>query len=225
MLPFENRTDAGRRLGAALTEYAGRSDVTVLALARGGLPVGRQVAESLQAPLDVFLVRKLGMPGREELAMGAIASGGVRCINRQIVEAAGVSAEEMQRVLRLEMEELGRRERAYRRGRPPAAVQGRVAILVDDGLATGASMQAALQAVRRLDPARIVVAVPVAAPMVRSRLEERVDHMICLETPWPFRAVGMWYRSFPQLTDEEVREILRQAEPVRSSPSSGLTAP
>jgi putative phosphoribosyl transferase len=208
MLPFENRTDAGRRLGAALTEYTARSDVTVLALARGGLPVGSQVARSLRAPLDVFLVRKLGVPGREELAMGAIASGGVRWMNEQIVEAAGVSPEELERVLRRETEELMRRERVYHNGRPPAAVQGRIVILVDDGLATGASMQA----VRLLHPARVVVAVPVAAPMVRSRLEEQVDCMICLETPWPFQAVGIWYRSFPQITDEEVREILRQTE-------------
>jgi predicted phosphoribosyltransferase len=217
MLPFANREQAGRRLGAALEGYSGRPDVTVLALARGGLAVGYQVAETLEAPLDVFLVRKLGVPGHEELAMGAIASGGVRSINDDIVKAIDISAEEIERAAARETAELKRREQAYRDGRPPEPTEGRTVILVDDGLATGASMMAAVKAVRERNPASVVVAVPVAAPEVCSRFQQVADHVVCLETPSPFQAVGAWYEEFPQTSDDEVREILHKARSRRKS--------
>jgi len=216
MLPFENRVQAGRRLGAALESYSGSSDVTVLALARGGLPVGEQVAEIIKAPLDVFVVRKLGVPGQEELAMGAIASGGIRFLNDRIIGAINISAEEIEEAVQRETEELKRREQAYRDGRRPEPLADRTVILVDDGLATGASMLAAVKAVRERNPASVVVAVPVAAPAVLSRIGGAADRVICLETPTPFEAVGTWYLDFPQTTDQEVREILRRSRQRRN---------
>jgi len=215
---FEDRETAGRQLGQALGEYAGRSDVTVLGLARGGVPVAAQAAEALKAPLDVFVVRKLGVPGHEELAMGAIASGGIRVMNDEVLGHLGLSPEAIEEVARRESAELERRERLFRGHRPAAALQGRIAILVDDGLATGASMKAAVRAVRGAEPTAVVVAVPVAPPDVSRELEAHADRVVCLETPQWFQAVGAWYEEFPQVADEEVRGILARARarrPVR----------
>lgn len=216
MLPFENRIQAGRRLGAALESYSGVPGSTVLALARGGLPVGAQVAEILKAPLDVFVVRKLGVPGQEELAMGAIASGGIRFLNHDIIRSINISEQRIEEAVDRETAELKRREKIYRDGRRPEALEERTVILVDDGLATGASMLAAVKAVRERNPASVVVAVPVAAPQVCSKMQSAADRVVCLETPTPFQAVGAWYREFPQTTDQEVREILRRARGSRT---------
>jgi len=216
MLPFENRVQAGRRLGAALECYSSSSEVTVLALARGGLPVGEQVAEIIKAPLDVFVVRKLGVPGREELAMGAIASGGIRFLNDRIIRAINISAEEIEEAVARETVELKRREQVYRDGRRPEPLADRTVILVDDGLATGASILAAVKAVRERNHASVVVAVPVAAPEVLSSIEGAANRVICLETPTPFEAVSAWYLDFPQTTDQEVREILRRSRQRRN---------
>jgi predicted phosphoribosyltransferase len=211
---FRDRFDAGRRLAAVLEQYAARPDVVVLALPRGGLPVGYEVARRLGAPLDVFVVRKLGVPGHEELAMGAIASGGVRVLNEEIVHALGLSERLIDDVEVLERAELERREREYRGDRPPLDVRGRTVILVDDGLATGSTMRAAVAALRRLGPARIVVAVPVSDPSTCEELQREADEVICAITPEPFVAVGRWYQDFSQTTDEEVRALLeRAAEP------------
>jgi len=212
---FRDRTDAGRKLAARLKEYAGRTDVLVLALPRGGVPVAYEVAKELGAPLDVFLVRKLGVPGQEELAMGAIASGGVRVLNEDVVSYLGIPAEVIDIVGADERRELERRERTYRNGRPPPDVTGRVVILIDDGLATGSTMRAAAAALRAQRPARIVVAVPVSAPETCEQFKSEVDEVICAATPEPFRGVGLWYRDFSQTTDEEVRELLARANPQR----------
>src|SRR3954469_17829543 len=185
---FHDRHDAGRQLAARLGEYAGREDVLVLALPRGGVPVGYEVARELDVPLDVFLVRKLGVPGHEEYAFGAIATGGVRVLDTQLVESLGLPAEWIEAIDAKERRELHRRERAYRGDRPPPDVAGRTVILVDDGLATGATMLAALEALRADDPARVVVAVPIADPAVCDRLRDAADYAICLLTPQPFRA-------------------------------------
>jgi predicted phosphoribosyltransferase len=211
---FTDRRHAGRVLAAALKTYAGRDDLVVLALPRGGVPVAYEVARRLHAPLNVWLVRKLGVPGHEELAMGAIASGGVRVLQTDVAQAAGVSAEQLQRVTARERAELARREEAYRDGKPPLDLRGRTAILIDDGLATGASMRAANLALRQHAPARIVVAVPTASPDVCAELQRLVDEMLCAATPQPFYAVGAWYDDFSQTTDDEVRELLRRAEAV-----------
>jgi putative phosphoribosyl transferase len=208
---FHDRADAGRQLAAKLMRYAGRPDVLVLGLPRGGVPVACEVARALHAPLDVFLVRKLGLPGREELAMGAIATGGVRVLNEDLVRALQVPREEIDRVAAREERELERRERLYRGDRPPPAVRGRTVILIDDGLATGSSMRAAVAALRRLQPARIVVAVPVGAAETCADFQEEADEAVCARTPEPFYAVGLWYEDFSQTTDEEVRELLEQA--------------
>lgn len=211
---FRDRREAGRVLAARLTAYANRPDVLVLALPRGGVPVAYEIAHALGAPLDVFVVRKLGVPGREELAMGAVATGGVRVLNAQIVRALGIPDHVIQAVTAREQQELARRERLYRGGRPPAAVRGKTVILVDDGLATGATMSAAIKALRQLQPARIVVAVPTAAPDTCEALRAEVDEVICAITPEPFYAVGLWYEDFSQTTDEEVRDLLaRQPRP------------
>jgi putative phosphoribosyl transferase len=194
-----------------LKAYANRHDVVVLGLPRGGVPVAFEVATTLRAPLDVFVVRKLGFPGHAEFAMGAIASGGVRVLNEDIGAAYMPSPEVIDRIARTESLELERREHAYRDGRPPIPIEGRVAILVDDGLATGSTMRAAVMAVRRLKPARIVVAVPVGAIEARDTLATLADEMICLRTPEPFSAVGLWYVEFGQTTDDEVRELLAAA--------------
>ena len=208
---FLDREDAGRRLAQRLREFAGRRNVMVLALPRGGVPVGFAVAEALGVPLDVFLVRKLGVPGQEELAMGAVASGGVRYINSEVVRELGILPEEIDRVATAEQEELDRRDRLYRDGRPTPNARGKTVILVDDGLATGSTMRAAAKALRQEQPAEIVVAVPVAASVTCDLLRSEVEHVVCAATPQPFFAVGQWYADFSQTTDEEVRELLRRA--------------
>lgn len=208
---FRDRRDAGRRLAADLARYAGRDDVVVLALPRGGVPVAYEVARALQAPLDVFLVRKLGVPGHEELAMGAIASGGVRVLNDEVVRALGITADQIEAVTAAEQRELERRERQYRGAQRPPEVRGRTAILVDDGLATGASMRAAAAALRQQSPAWLVVAVPTAAPETCREFQRLVDEIVCAITPEPFYAVGLWYQDFSQTTDEEVRDLLQAA--------------
>jgi len=208
---FRNRREAGRRLAEALGPYGRRDDVLVLALPRGGVPVGVEVASALSAPLDVFLVRKLGVPGHEELAMGAIASGGILIINEAIVAAANVDEDEVERAIEQERIELARRERAYRANRPPPAVGDRIIILVDDGLATGSTMRAAARAIRKMHPRRIVAAVPVAASETCAEILDDVDEVVCLLKPEPFRAVGQWYDDFSQTTDAEVEQLLQDA--------------
>jgi putative phosphoribosyl transferase len=208
---FRDRADAGRALAERLEKYAGRPDVIVLALPRGGVAVGYEVAGALHVPLDIFLVRKLGVPGHEELAMGAVATGGVRVINEQVVGAMRIPDHVIDAVARWELEELARRERLYRGNRPPPNVQGRTVILVDDGLATGATMLAAVRALREQHPARIVVAAPIASRDTCDLLSEEADEVICAVTPEPFYAVGLWYEHFDQSTDEEVRELLARA--------------
>jgi len=205
---FRNRNDAGRQLAEKLAAYADRPDVLVLALPRGGVPVGYEVSRALGAPLDVFLVRKLGVPGYEELAMGAVASGGVRVLNDEIVRGLGISEHGIDVAVAREMEELARRERLYRGDRPPPDVAGRTVILVDDGLATGATMRAAVAALREQQPTRIVVAVPTASPDTCEVLKAEADDVVCAMTPEPFLAVGHWYEDFTQTTDDEVRELL-----------------
>jgi putative phosphoribosyl transferase len=209
---FHDRYDAGRQLARGLTAYADRSDVLVLALPRGGVPVAYEVARALHAPLDVFLVRKLGLPGHEELAMGAIASGGVRVLNEELVHVLDINPDIIDEVAEEEWEELKRRERAYRDDRPPLDVRGRTVILIDDGLATGSSMRAAVAALRKQRPARIVVAVPVAATSTCRELQKEVDEVVCARTPEPFRAVGIWYDDFSQTSDEEVHALLEEAQ-------------
>lgn len=208
---YADRRAAGRELAAELRQYAGRDDVLVLALPRGGVPVAFEVASSLEAPLDVFLVRKLGTPGHRELAMGAIASGGVRVLNEDVVHHLGIDAEQIEAVAREEQRELERREAAYRGGRELPSLQNRIVILVDDGLATGSTMRAAVQAVRQQQPARTIVAVPVGAPETCQELRELADEVVCTRTPTPFSAVGQWYLNFDQTTDDEVRELLVHA--------------
>ncbi|MGY8676551.1 erythromycin esterase family protein [Bradyrhizobium sp. UFLA05-153] len=210
MMPglFLDRRDAGRRLAEKIAGYSHRPDVLVLALPRGGVPVAFEVARALNAPLDVFVVRKLGVPGYEELAMGAVATGGVRVLNHEIVEGLGIPAPMIDAVAARERQALARRERLYRDGRPQPDVRGRTVILVDDGLATGATMHAAIEALRQQEPARIVVAVPTASPDTCEEMKRRADEVICAITPEPFHAVGRWYREFTQTTDEEVRELL-----------------
>ncbi len=210
MALFRNRSDAGARLAAKVKAAGYGPDVLVLGLPRGGVPVAFEVAATLGAPLDVFIVRKLGVPGREELAMGAIASGGVRVLNEDIIDSLRISEKDIARVAEREGLELERRERLYRGERSFPELAGRTVILVDDGLATGASMKAAVAALRQREPARTVVAVPVAAPEVCAEFRREVDEIICLETPQPFYGVGMWYDAFPQTGDEEVRELLEQ---------------
>jgi putative phosphoribosyl transferase len=208
---FVNRTEAGQRLAEALKTYAGREDVIVLALPRGGVPVAYQVAQFLNAPLDIFLVRKLGVPGREELAMGAIASGGVRVLNQSVVEALNIPGDIIIEVSEREQNELERREQTYRGSRLLVEIQGKTVILIDDGLATGASMRAAVTGLRQLNPAQIIVAVPTASLEACQKFEALVERTVCLATPEPFRGVGEWYGDFSQTSDEEVRELLQQA--------------
>jgi predicted phosphoribosyltransferase len=217
---FRDRTEAGRALGRALANYAGRPDVLVLALPRGGVPVGYEVARALGVPLDVFVVRKLGMPGHEELAIGAIASGGVRVLNEEVLQSIDVPERMIESVARREWPELHRRERAYRRDRPPIDVQGKTVLLVDDGLATGSTMRAAVKALRRLEPARLVVAVPTAAPSTCAELAQEADECLCLLTPEPFHAVGAWYDDFSQTTDDQVRSLLDRTAFQPSAPGS-----
>jgi predicted phosphoribosyltransferase len=205
---FADRRDAGRALAAALGHLRGRPDLLVLGLSRGGVPVAAEVARSLGAELDVFVVRKLGLPSQPELAMGAIASGGIRVLNDDVVAEAGVPAEVIERVTRREETELRTRERRYRGDRPPAPIEGRTVVLVDDGLATGATMRAAVEAVRTQRPADVVVAVPVAAAETCGRLARSGVHVVCPLTPDPFVAVGQWYRDFAPVTDGEVAELV-----------------
>jgi putative phosphoribosyl transferase len=208
---FRDRRDAGRALAASLTPYADRPDVIVLALPRGGVPVGHEVASALRAPLDVFLVRKLGVPGNEELAMGAIASGGVRVINRDVVEGSSISPATIDAVAAAEARELERREREYRDDRPAPIIKDQVVILVDDGLATGATMRAGLIALRLKQPLRLVAAVPVAPALTCQELRTIADEVVCIATPEPFYGVGLWYDDFTPTSDAEVRELLRLA--------------
>jgi putative phosphoribosyl transferase len=208
---FRDRTEAGRQLAQRLRSYAARDDVVVLALPRGGVPVAYEVAKELGAPLGVFVVRKLGVPGYEELAMGAIASGGIIVLDERLVHSLGIDEALVERVIAAEARELERRETAYGAGRERPELAGKTVILVDDGLATGATMRAAALAVRRLDPAKIVVAVPVAAEETCDQFLDVVDEIVCDITPRPFRAVGLWYDDFSQTTDEEVRELVGRA--------------
>ena len=211
MSQFRDRRDAGRILAQKLPAYAGRSDVTVLALPRGGVPVAYEVALALNAPLDIYLVRKLGLPGHEELAIGAIASGGIRVLNKDIIRVLNVPEEIINIVAQRELQELERREHSYRGDRPAPEVHDRKVILVDDGLATGASMRAAVAGLRARHPARIVVAVPTAAQETCEAFEFEVDEVVCAITPEPFYGVGKWYEDFSQTTDDEVRMLLEQA--------------
>jgi len=208
---FRERQEAGQVLAERLGEYADDPDVVVLGLPRGGVPVAYEVAGALSAPLDVFLVRKLGVPGHEELAMGALASGGLRVLNRAVVDRLGITDEQIDLAVGLEGQVLADRERDYRGERPPVDVEGKTVILVDDGLATGASMRAAVAALRRQNPRRIVVAVPVAAAETCAALEVEADKVVCARTPEPFYAVGLWYEDFSQTTDAEVRALLSRA--------------
>jgi putative phosphoribosyl transferase len=208
---YRDRTHAGRELASKLLEYANRPDVIVLALPRGGVPVAFEVAKALPAPLDVFAVRKLGVPGHEEYAMGAIATGGVRVLDESVVRAIGVTRAQLDAVTAAEQLELERRERQYRGDRPPPDVTGRTVILVDDGLATGSTMRAAVEALREEGAARVIVAVPIAPPETCDAFRDIVDDIVCARTPEPFYAVGLWYQNFSQTTDDEVRELLDRA--------------
>jgi predicted phosphoribosyltransferase len=209
---FRDRTAAGRALARALGEYRDRADTVVLALPRGGVPVAYEVARALSLPLDVFVVRKLGVPRHPEYAMGAIASGGVTVMNPDVVAALHVLPAEVDAVRKVEGWELARRETADRSGRPSFAVRGKTVLVVDDGMATGATMRAAVEALRQRGAARIAVAVPVGAPEACRALRPLVDQVICLRTPEPFQAVGLWYDGFEQTTDDEVRDLLASSE-------------
>ena len=208
---FPNRTEAGRRLALLLREYANRKDVIVLGIPRGGVPVAFEVARTLKTPLDVLVLRKLGVPGHDELGFGAIASGGIRALNSEIVEALRISPWDIELVTEREAKELKRREHAYRGRRPPLDVRERTVILVDDGIATGSGMRAAINALRQMKPAQIVVAVPVAPASTYDHLRGEVDDLICLATPEPFYGVGQFYYDFSQVSDEEVNELLDRA--------------
>jgi predicted phosphoribosyltransferase len=214
---FKDRREAGRFLATRLRHHRDNPRVIVLALPRGGVPVGLEVARELRAPLDVFLVRKLGAPIFEELAMGAIASGGVRVLNPEVIDRLGISPRQIEAAVSEEERELARREREYRGGRPMLDVRARVVVLVDDGLATGATMRAAVQALRQKGPQAIIVAVPVGAPETCGSFRAEVDEVVCGITPEEFRAVGTWYHNFGQTTDEEVRELLEEGR--RSTPA------
>ena len=216
--PYKDRREAGVDLAGQLRQFADRRDVVVLALPRGGVPVAYEVARALHAPLDVFLVRKLGVPGHRELAMGAIASGDVRVLNEDVVRWYRIPEEVIDEVAREEQGELERRESAYRAGRSPVEVSDRVVLLVDDGLATGSSMKAAVRAVRARTPSRIVVAVPVGAPETCRELATIADEVVCARTPADFSAVGQWYLDFSQTTDDEVRQLLSEASGSMSEP-------
>ena len=209
MTYFQDRRDAGRKLAQKLLHYANRQDVIVLALPRGGVPVAYEVALALKLPLDIFIVRKLGLPGHEELAIGAIASGGIRVLNKDIIRTLNIPEEGVNQVAKREMQELQRREQSYRGNLPAPEVRNRTVILIDDGLATGASMRAAIVGLRTQHPARIVVAVPTAAPETCEAFETEVDEIVCAITPEPFLGVGRWYEDFSQTTDEGVRLLLQ----------------
>ena len=222
---FPDRRDAGAALARALAPYTGRADVIVLALPRGGVPVAYEVARALDAPLDVFVVRKLGLPGPDALAMGAVASGGLVVFNRDVIGTVGLGEDDVARVLRAEQRELQRREQLYRDDRPSPPVEGKTVILVDDGLATGSSMLAAVAALRERRPARIVVAVPIGAADTCSELRRYADEVICAVTPEPFYGVGAWYQDFSQTTDDEVRDLLQRADHEWTQAHSARRAP
>lgn len=209
---FRDRQQAGELLARQLEDYAGNPDAVVFALPRGGVPVGYAIAEHLGLQLDVLLARKLGIPGNEELAMGAISGDGVCVLRPEIIAALDIPPEAIEAVAQRELREMKRRERAYRSGRPPARIEGHIAIVVDDGLATGATMQAAVRALRHAHPARIVVAVPVAAPESLAELQTEVDEVVCLAAPEWFSSVGRWYADFRQVSDAEVKHLLAEAE-------------
>lgn len=208
MTVFNDRRDAGRALAEQLAGYCDRGDVLVLALPRGGVPVAYEVATALHAPLDVMIVRKLGVPGQEELAMGAIASGDIRIMNPGIVRGLGISERAIEAVAASERREIERREQAYRGARPPLEIDGKTVIVIDDGIATGATMRTAVAALRQRRPARVIVAAPTAAPDSYDRLLREADEVVCLATPDPYIAVGRWYRNFDQTSDAEVRALL-----------------
>jgi putative phosphoribosyl transferase len=205
---FRDRVEAGELLAAKLSQYRDRDDVVVLALPRGGVPVASEVARMLGVPFDVYVVRKLGVPGHEELAMGAIATGGVRQVNREVVEALGIPGNVIDAVAERELLELARREREYRGNRAPVSLTNKTVILVDDGLATGSTMRAAVMAARQQQPARVIVAAPVGAASTCADLATEADDVVCVRTPDPFVAVGLWYRDFTPTTDSEVRALL-----------------
>ena len=208
---FADRREAGRALAGLLEQYANRADVVVLALPRGGVPVGFEIASALKVPLDVIVVRKIGVPYHRELAMGAVARGGIYTVNRDVVDALGISNDDFLATMHEEFEELRRRETLYRQGRPSPNLTGKIVILVDDGLATGSSMRAAIDAVRAQKPAKVVVAVPIAPIEAREELLQLADEVICAYTPRPFIAVGAHYRNFGQVGDLEVAELLEKA--------------
>jgi predicted phosphoribosyltransferase len=221
---FHDRTQAGQLLAERLIpQYGKHDDTLVLALPRGGVPVAFEVAQRLHAPLDVFVVRKLGVPGHEELAMGAIATGGIRVFNPQVLDQFNLSQRVIDDVVAREQEELERRDRAYRGTRPAPAVEGRTIILIDDGIATGSTMRAAVSALRRLNPARIVIAVPTVASSTCAELKPEADDVIAVITPELFYGVGQWYQDFSQTTDEEVRELLAEANRTRQASATGAT--
>jgi putative phosphoribosyl transferase len=209
---FRDRIQAGELLSKRLAAYAGRPDVIVLALPRGGVPVGYAVAKALRAPLDVMVVRKLGVPGHEEFAMGAIASGGEYVLNDDLVQTMGIPGQLIEATARRELAELARREQLYRAGAPPLQLRGCAVIVVDDGLATGATMEVAVKAVRKAQPARVIVAVPVGAPDTCSEMGKEADEVVCFCTPEPFQSVGQWYEDFSQTSDEEVQKLLEEAK-------------
>lgn len=218
MTLFKDRVDAGKKLAKRLENFAGRKDVIVLALPRGGVPIAFEVAKAINAPLDVFLVRKLGMPGQEEFAMGAIAPGGIRVRNEDVIRYGKISDETIEAVAQKENQELDRRMSEYRGTRPFPELDGRSVILVDDGLATGATMRAAVKAVKSLNPAKVIVAVPVGAMETCSEFEFEVDETICMETPRSLSAIGVWYDDFSQTSDQEVRDYLAQAAKILPQP-------
>src|SRR5574340_90957 len=211
IVQFRDRREAGKLLATKLTAFANQHDVLILALPRGGVPVAFEIAKALHAPLDVMVVRKLGVPGQEELAMGAIATGGVRILNDDVLQFLNIPDELIDKIATYEQHELERRERLFRGERFPHRIPGRTVILVDDGIATGATMHAAVAALKQLGPARIIIAVPTAAPSTCDEFANEVDEIVCLIRPEPFIAVGYWYRHFLQTSDEEVRSLLDQA--------------
>lgn len=222
---FANRTDAGRRVAAKLAGYAGRTDVLVLGIPRGGVPVAFEVARALDAPLDVFLSRKLGAPAQEELAFGALASGGIRVLDEDLIRELNISAAEIDEIAQRVKAELDRRERVYRRGRPALDLTGKTVVVVDDGIATGSSMLAAIKTLRHMRPARLVLAVPVAPASTCRRLREAVDELVCVHAPEHFYAIGQFYEDFSQVADEEVIDLLRRAASERTEAQSNAGPP
>jgi putative phosphoribosyl transferase len=219
---FADRAEAGRRLAAKLTGYVKRADLLVLGIPRGGVPVALEVARALHAPLDVFLSRKLGVPGQEELAFGALATGGLRVLDQDLIDEMGISGPEIERIAQKVRAELERRERVYREGKPPLDVAGKTVLLVDDGIATGASTLAAIKTLREMRPAKLVLAVPVAPASTCKRLSEQVDELVCVYAPEHFYAIGQFYEDFSQVSDTEVIELLRQAtQQLESRPHPG----